>query len=157
MEVTIDENLPAEKRTSYLEASTGTCQHLPLGTSRMPSGSQPLRILGLALMLLGARTTFGDDLINIRVYNDTAEKIVVTVYDMNAQPPGAVLASQRINGFAWIPVSVTAGAVGNGHIMWTARTAGASFHRCGHQEMRGLANDDSVRVFADSKCVRIVR
>jgi hypothetical protein len=32
--------------------------------------SQPLKIPGLALMLLGATTTFGDDLINIRVYND---------------------------------------------------------------------------------------
>ena len=112
--------------------------------------------LSLTTMLLTTAAR-ADDTVSIRIYNDGADNMVVTVYDMNAQPPGAVLASQRINGFAWIPVSVTAGAVGNGHIMWIARTASASFHRCGHQEMRGLANDDSVEVFADSKCVRIVR
>jgi hypothetical protein len=112
--------------------------------------------LSLTTMLLTTAAR-ADDTVSLRIYNDGADNMVVTVYDMNAQPPGAVLASQRINGFAWIPVSVTAGAVGNGHIMWIARTAGASFHKCGHQEMRGLANDDSVRVFADSQCVRIVR
>jgi hypothetical protein len=118
--------------------------------------SQLVIILSFSLTLLGTTAAVADDTVSLRIYNDGADDIVVTVYDMNAQPPGAVLASQRINGFAWIPVSVTAGAVGNGHIMWIARTAGASFHRCGHQEMRGLANDDSVRVSADSKCVRIV-
>ena len=112
--------------------------------------------LSLTTMLLTTAAR-ADDTVSIRLYNDGADNMVVTVYDMNAQPPGAVLASQRINGFAWVPVSVTAGAVGNGHIMWIARTAGASFHRCGHQEMRGLADDDSVRLFADSKCVKIVR
>jgi hypothetical protein len=112
--------------------------------------------LSLTAMLLTTAAR-ADDAVSLRIYNDGANNMVVTVYDMNAQPPAAVLASQRINGFAWIPVSVTAGAVGNAHIMWIARTAGASFHRCGHQEMRGLANDDSVEVFADSQCVRIVR
>ena len=112
--------------------------------------------LSLTTMLLTTAAR-ADDTVSRRIYNDGADNMVVTVYDMNAKPPAAVLASQRINGFAWIPVSVTAGAVGNCHIMWIARTAGASFHKCGHQEMRGLADDDSVRVFADSKCVRIVR
>ena len=119
--------------------------------------SRAVIILGLSLMLLASAEAVADDSVAIRIYNDDADDILLSVYDMNAQPPGAVLASQRINGFAWIPVSVTAGAAGNGHIMWIARTAGASFHRCGHQEMRGLADDDSVRLFADSKCVRIVR
>jgi len=124
----------------------------------MRTNIQAVILLGLSLtaMLLTAAAR-ADDAVSLRIYNDGADNMVVTVYDMNAQPPGAVLASQRINGFAWIPVSVTAGAVGNGHIMWIARTADASFHRCGHQEMRGLTNDDSVRVFADSQCVRIVR
>jgi hypothetical protein len=112
--------------------------------------------LSLTTMLLTTEAR-ADDTVSIRIYNDGADNMDVTIYDMNAQPPGAVLASRRISGFAWIPVSVTAGAVGNGHILWTARTGGAGSHRCGYQEMRGLANDDSVRVFADSKCVRIVR
>ena len=123
----------------------------------MRTNIQPVTLVSLLMMLLLTTAALADDTVTIRIYNDGADNMVVTVYDMNAQPPGAVLASQRINGFAWIPVSVTAGAVGNGHIMWTARTAGASFHKCGQQVKRGLANDDSVRVFADSKCVRVVR
>src|ERR1700730_5283839 len=103
--------------------------------------------LSLTTMLLTTAAR-ADDTVSIRIYNDGADNVVVTVYDMNAQPPGAVLASQRINGFAWIPVSVTAGAVGDGHVQWTARTAGVGFQRCGHQDRRGLGNDDSVRVFA---------
>jgi hypothetical protein len=116
---------------------------------------QPAIILSLSLMLLPTTAAPSDDTVNIRIYNDDADVMVVTVYDMNAQPPGEVLASQRINGFAWIPVSVAAGAVGNGHVMWIARTADASFHRCGHQESRGLANEDSVRVFANSRCIKV--
>jgi hypothetical protein len=104
-------------------------------------------------MLLGTAAAVADDAVTIRVYNDGADDIVVTVYDLNAQPPGAVLASQRINGFAWVPISVTADAVGSGHVKWTARTADASFHRCGYRDRNGLAKDDSVRVSAESRCV----
>ena len=122
---------------------------------------QPVTLLSvsllLMLMLLLTTAALAADMVTIRLYNDGGDDIVVTVYDMNAQPQGAVLAGQRINGFAWIPVLVTAGAVGNGHIVWTARAADASFHRCGHQERRGLANDESVRVFADSACIRNTR
>jgi hypothetical protein len=116
--------------------------------------SQLVIIVGFSLTLLGTTAAVADDTVSLRIYNDGADDIVVTVYDMNAQPPGAVLASQRINGFAWIPVSVTAGAVGHGHVTWSARTADSSFRRCGYQERRGLANEDSVRVFADSRCIR---
>ncbi|HEY3654165.1 MAG TPA: hypothetical protein VGL34_04190 [Steroidobacteraceae bacterium] len=119
--------------------------------------SQLVIIVGFSLTLLGTTAAVADDTVSLRIYNDGADDIVVTVYDMNAQPPGAVLASQRINGFAWIPVSVTAGAVGNGHVTWSARTADVSFHRCGRQERRGLANEDSVRVFADSSCIKNAR
>ena len=92
----------------------------------MRTNIQPVTLVSLLMMLLLTTAALADDTVTIRIYNDGADNMVVTVYDMNAQPPGAVLASQRINGFAWIPVSVTAGAVGNGHIMWTARTAGCS-------------------------------
>jgi hypothetical protein len=108
----------------------------------------------LALMLLATTAAVADDTVAIKIYNDGSDAVVVTVYDMNAQPPGAVLASERINGFAWIPVSVTAGAVGRGHVQWTARTADAGSRKCGHQDTRRLENDDSVRVFANSSCIR---
>ena len=83
----------------------------------------------LTTMLL-TTAAHADDSVSIRIYNDGADNMVVTVYDMNAQPPGAVLASQRINGFAWIPVSVTAGAVGNDRARAPYRDVGlAGGHR----------------------------
>jgi hypothetical protein len=123
----------------------------------MRTTGRSITLLTLSTMLLVTAAAVADDTMTVKIYNDSADDIVVTVYDMNAQPPGAILASQRINGFAWIPISVTPGAVGNGHVQWTARTADVSSRRCGHQDKRGLANDDSVRVFADSACVKNAR
>jgi hypothetical protein len=85
-----------------------------------------LRILGLALVLLATRDAFGDDTMNIRVYN----------------------------GFAWFPALVTPGFEGSGHVRWSAETTGTSFHRCGHAERGGLANDSMLHVFTDSDCVK---
>jgi hypothetical protein len=112
---------------------------------------RPVTLLGFSLMLLAATAAIGDTL-TIKVFNDGADAIVATVYDMNAQPPGTVILDQRIEGFAWIPVLVTAGAAGNAHVRWTARTADASFRRCGHHERRGLANDATVHISANSRC-----
>jgi hypothetical protein len=117
-------------------------------------GNKFMRILGLALVLLATRDAFGDDTMNIRVYNDTGDEIVVTVYDMNARPPGPVLERQTIDGFAWIPALVTPGLEGEGHVRWSAETTGTSFHRCGHAERRRLFNDAMLHVFTDSDCVR---
>jgi hypothetical protein len=117
-------------------------------------GNELIRILGLALALLATRAALGDDTMNIRVYNDTSDEIVVTVYDMNATPPGPVLLRQTIDGFAWIPLSITPGFEGDGHVNWSAETTGTSFHRCGHAERRGLADDAMLHVFTDSDCVR---
>jgi hypothetical protein len=116
--------------------------------------TKPTFLVSLSLTLLAATAATADDPVTIRIYNDEADDVVVTVYDLNAQPPEAVLTNQRINGFAWIPVSVTAGAVGNGHVKWIARTAEASFRRCGYQEMHGVANDSFVYVSAGSSCRR---
>jgi len=115
--------------------------------------SQPTKILGLALMLLGTTTTFGDDTVDVRVYNDSAEEIAVTLYDMNATPPEPVLVRQIIYGFAWFPASLTPGIDGDGHVKWSAETTGTSFHSCGRREKRGLTNDATLRVFTDSRCV----
>jgi hypothetical protein len=103
-------------------------------------------------MLLGTTSSFGDATVDLRVYNDTAEEIVVTLYDMNATPREPVLVRQIIEGFAWFPASVTPGIEGDGYVSWSAETAGTSFHRCGHREKRGLASDAVVRVFTDSSC-----
>jgi len=115
--------------------------------------SQLAGILGLLLTLTGV-TAVGDDMVALKISNDGTDDILVTVYDMNTEPPGAVIVRQRISGFAWIPVSVTTGRAGFGHIRWTATSAVAGQHRCGQSDTRGLVNDDSVSVFADSPCIR---
>jgi hypothetical protein len=114
-------------------------------------------IFSLSLLLLTSAAAVADDPGTIRIYNDNAEDIVVSVYDMNAQPPEAVIANQRINGFAWIAASVTAGAVGKGHVKWVARNVDSSFHSCGYREMHGVANDALVYVSVDSSCRNITR
>ena len=119
--------------------------------------SKPVIILSLSLMLLISSAAIADDPVTIRIYNDGADDIVVSVYDMNALPPQAVIFNQRINGFAWIPITVTAGTVGNGDVNWIARTADRSFHQCGYQEMHGVANDSFVYISADSGCREITR
>lgn len=114
--------------------------------------NKAVTIFSLALMLLASAGAVADDPVTIRIYNDNAEDIVVSVYDMNARPPEEVIANQRINGFAWIAVSVAAGAVGKGHVKWVARNVDSSFHSCGYQEMHGVANDALVYVSVDSSC-----
>jgi hypothetical protein len=114
---------------------------------------KPAVILGFLLTLLAGATAVADDMVSIRISNDGTDDILVTVYDMNAEPPGAVIVRQRINGFAWIPVSVVAGRAGFGHVQWTATSAAAGVHLCGQHDTRGLGNDEAVSVFADSPCV----
>ena len=108
--------------------------------------------LGLSLMLLVSAAAVADDPVTIRIYNDDADAVVLTLYDMNAPPEEAEISSQRINGFAWIPFLVNAGAVGKGHLKWIARTVDTSFQRCGSRELHGVANDAMVYVSANSSC-----
>jgi hypothetical protein len=117
--------------------------------------NKAVTIFSLSLMLLASAVA--DDPVNIRIYNDNAEDIVVSVYDMNAEPPEAVVANQRINGFAWIAVSVEAGAAGKGHVKWVARNVDSSFRSCGSREMHGVENDALVSVSVDSSCRKITR
>jgi hypothetical protein len=119
--------------------------------------TKPGIILGFSLMLLVSGAAVADDPLMIRIYNDDADDIVLSVYDVNAQPPEAVIANQRINGFSWIPISVTAGGVGKGHVKWIARTVDPSFHRCGYQEIHGVENHAFVYVSANSGCRKITR
>ena len=118
----------------------------------MSSTNRAAIILGAALILLAGAGAVADDPVTIRIYNDDAESIDLSVYDLNAQPPDAAIVNQRVNGFSWIPISVTAGNLGKGHVKWTARTADPSFHKCGSQEVRGVENDSFVYVSADSSC-----
>jgi hypothetical protein len=123
----------------------------------MHTMSKAVTIVSLSLMLLVSAAAVADDPVMIRIYNDDADDIVLSVYDMNAQPPEAVITNQRINGFAWIPIWVTAGAVGKGHVKWIAGTVDPSFHRCGYSEVHGVANEAFVYVSVNSSCRKIMR
>jgi hypothetical protein len=108
-------------------------------------------ILALSLMDLAANAAIADTM-TIKLLNDGPDELVATVYDMNAQSPEAATSNQRISGFSWVPVLVTAGPTGHAHVKWIARNADPVSPRCGHRERRGLANDATVRVFANSQC-----
>ena len=118
------------------------------------AGNRSINVLGLALTLTGS-TTFGDDQLDIRIYNDTADDIVVTVYDMNAGSPRPVLARQVIDGFAWLTTSVTPSIGSDGRVRWIAQTIGTAFHRCGYGESGGLRTHAMVKVSTDSRCVKM--
>jgi hypothetical protein len=102
-------------------------------------------------MLLANAVAVAEDPVTVRIYNDGPDDIVVSVYDVNTRPK-TVTAVQRINGFAWIPIFLTAGATGKGHLQLIARTADPDFPRCGYLEERGVKSDSAVFISATSSC-----
>jgi len=118
--------------------------------------SRRAMILGLMLTMFVSATVVADDPLMIRIYNDDADPIFVSIYDMNAQPPEATI-GERINGFAWIPFSLAAGAAGKGDLQLVARTADPSFHKCGYEEVRGVENDAAVYISANASCGKPTR
>jgi hypothetical protein len=114
--------------------------------------AHPYKVLGApTLMLLGAIALAGDG-VNLSITNDSINDVFVTVRDMNTNPSVIVLEHKLINGFATIPLSVSADATGRANISWTAIRADALDRRCGHAARKGLDNDANVNVHADSDC-----
>jgi len=114
-----------------------------------------MRAAALAAIGLGfwqGPPAFADDNVPITVTNDNTDAVIVSLYDMNTTPRSKLLSHQRINGFASIPISVTAGADGTAHVYWTAVTADPSMHKCGRKDKPGLQSDASVHVYAKSDC-----
>jgi hypothetical protein len=107
-------------------------------------------VLGLVLL-----SAFGgaeaDEMLPITIVNNNTNDVIVTVRDLNTLAHTKVLVGQRINGFASIPVSITAGADGTGHVRWTATTAGDDA-KCGARERARLGGNNSVHVYAKSAC-----
>jgi hypothetical protein len=109
-------------------------------------------IRGTMLLLFASAAALGDGAVRITITNDNPETILATVYDMNAQPRAAIVAGQRINGFASISISISAGPDGYGHLSWTATTTDSFFHKCGSRDRSGLEDDTVVHVYAKSEC-----
>ncbi len=110
---------------------------------------------GLALMfgiapLLLATTAFADD-VPVNITNDGTDAIMVTVYDMSVRPRAKIF-SQRVNGFATIPVNVSSDSTGRANIAWTAVTVDPSERKCGHAVREGLGTSSAVNVHATENC-----
>jgi hypothetical protein len=109
-------------------------------------------LLALTCLSMGSLPARADDTVSITITNDNTDDILVTVYDMNTRPHTKVLDGQRINGFASVPVSVTAGAGGTGHVYWRATNLDPGMPQCGRRDKAGLSNGASVHVSAHSQC-----
>jgi hypothetical protein len=128
-----------------------------MSTIQMRITSTAAVILGISLAPFVGGPARAGDTVPIRLYNDGSDPIVVTVYDLNAEFPRPAVTSQRIDGFAWIPLTVLAGADGSAHIVWSARSGDESFKRCGQREMEELGDEETVHLFTDSDCARTAR
>jgi hypothetical protein len=71
-------------------------------------------ILAMPLLMVG--TALGGEGVQIKITNDGTQDIVVTVYDMNANPRVILLRNARINGFTSVPVSAIADATGRANL-----------------------------------------
>lgn len=91
------------------------------------------------------------DSIAVSMTNDGTDPIVLTVYDTSVRPQAVVL-SQRVNGFATIPVTISQDATGHANLAWSAVTVDPDNRRCGHARHSGLTSSDSVNVHADAAC-----
>jgi hypothetical protein len=83
--------------------------------------------------------------------NDGTQDVVVTVYDLNAEPQRIVLTNAHINGFTAVPVSLLGDASGRAKLSWTATSTDGVNRKCGHAAAVAR-NDDTVNVHADSAC-----
>jgi hypothetical protein len=108
---------------------------------------------GLILALtLTAATALGGEGVQVKITNDGTQDIVVTVYDMNANPQRILLQNARINGFTSVPISAIADATGRANLSWTATSTDATSKRCGHADTLGVSDDAAVNVGVDSSC-----
>jgi hypothetical protein len=112
----------------------------------------PLVATQAAGLLWNGASALADSGVPITITNDGTSDIVVTVYDLNASPRRVVVPGERINGFSSIPISVTPGQDGTGHVAWTATAVDANSHLCGHENRQGLQSAESVHVHADMTC-----
>jgi hypothetical protein len=115
-------------------------------------GKTMIALIFASLPLLVVGTALGGEGIQVKITNDGTQDIVVTVYDMNAQPRKIMLQNARINGFTSVPISVIGDASGRANLSWTATSTDAASPKCGHDDTSGVANDAAVNVHADSNC-----
>src|ERR1700733_7123007 len=107
-------------------------------------------ILAFAFLMTG--TALGGEGVQVKITNDGTQDIVVTVYDMNANPQRILLQNARINGFTSVPISAIADAAGHANLSWTATTTDSTSKLCGHADTLGISDSSAVSVQAQSSC-----
>jgi hypothetical protein len=151
------------QRRLGLESSTGQskgglrhtgCEHR-ISQPRFASGVLIVASLVCLLTPSGAQTIAEG--IAIKIYNDGADDLVVSVYDLNTNPPSIVMLNQQISGFAWVPISISANRAGRGNVRWFARSKDPDFPLCSQRRRQGLRDEDSLKVFAVSQCANTRR
>lgn len=105
----------------------------------------------VAALLLTTDSVFGGG-VSIKITNDTTDRLLVTIYDQNFNPPQKVLPGESIGGFASVPISVTADDAGQAHVSWTATTVDKLTRMCGRGEASKLDDGSTVNVHADGDC-----
>jgi hypothetical protein len=111
-----------------------------------------LTLIGAFAFWVATSAVAGDGGLTITISNDSTTNILVTVYDLNTDPAQKILASQLINGFATVAVSVSADGSGHAHLSWSAITLDRDMRQCGHRDSPDLNDGDTVRVSADDDC-----
>jgi hypothetical protein len=111
-----------------------------------------IMLIGAIGLTVGTPAFPGDGGLTVTISNDSTSNLLVTVYDLNTDPAQKILASQVINGFAAVSVSVTADDSGHGHLSWSATTQDRDMRQCGHRDKPDLNDGDTVHVTADDTC-----
>jgi len=113
-----------------------------------------MRIALVALLpaLWLSSSALGGDSLPITITNDNSDAVLVTVYDLNVQPRAPILVGVKIAGFASIPLSITPGPDGYGHLSWNATSADTFSRQCGHRDRAQIASDAVIHVYAKSEC-----
>jgi hypothetical protein len=107
-------------------------------------------VLGAMPLMFSAGAAFGDEGISLHITNDGTADLFVTVTDANSHIP--IIEHQRLNGFATLPITVTADEQGHANITWTTISVDNGDRHCGRGTSTGLETDASVTVRADSSC-----
>ncbi len=106
----------------------------------------------LGVIVTAGGSALADGNVGVRVLNDTTDNLIVTVYDLNAQPPQPVLSGEIINGNASISISITADSSGRGRVTWNATTVDRDMRKCAHRNRRTISDGGTIRVFANRRC-----
>jgi hypothetical protein len=92
------------------------------------------------------------DGVQVKISNETTQDLIVTVHDLSVQPPKVLLQNARLNGFTSVLVNAIGDAMGRANLSWSAINSDALSPKCGHAEVRGLPNNSTTTVQADSIC-----